>query len=115
MDAALNRSNEALDVLLLAGANPNKVASNGDTALFYALQSKDMQVIDKLCVLTTVGRKKAFYMIACRRLNISEPLLQFIRDSLTTGKYIVRKLICLSFKINKLIIIKIYVKKIIIK
>ena len=83
MSAAKSRSNEVVDVLLLAGANPNAVDSVGWAALNYALQSKDMQVIDKLCVLTTEGRKVAFQMIAEKRLNISEPLQAFITDSLT--------------------------------
>ena len=87
MNAALSRSNEVVDVLLLAGANTNTVDSNGHTALTYALTSKDMAIIDKLSVLTTEGREEAFRMIASNRINISEPLLQFIRESLsTTGK-----------------------------
>ena len=87
MEAARQRSNEVVDVLLLAGANPNTVASDGNTALTAALQSKDMAIIDKLSVRTTEGRKEAFYCIASYRINISEPLLQFIRESLsTTGK-----------------------------
>ena len=83
MAAARTRSIEALNVLLQGGANPNKVNSNGSTALRNALQSKDMAIIDKLCVKTTEGRKGAFYMIASTRLNISEPLQAFITDSLT--------------------------------
>ena len=87
MQAALSRSNEVVDVLLLAGANPNTVASDGRTALTNALQSKDMAIIDKLSVRTTEGREMAFRVIAGERINISEPLLQFIRESLsTTGK-----------------------------
>ena len=82
MCAAVTRSSEAVDVLLIAGANPNKVDSFGRTALSCALQSRDMTTVDKLCGHTTVGRKWAFQMIARERMNISGPLLKFIKESL---------------------------------
>ena len=39
MMAAKTRSKEVLDVLLQAGADPNKVDTEGHTAFVYALQS----------------------------------------------------------------------------
>ena len=91
MSAALTRSNEVIQVLLAAGANPNCVDSNGRTALTHAIQSKDFSTMELLCSITKVGREEAFRMISEERLDISasEPVLQFIRDSLhTTGAHI---------------------------
>ena len=92
MFAAKNRSIEATDVLLHEGANPNTVDSYGRTALFCALQSKDMKTIDKLCGLTKVSAEKAFQKISDTRINISGPLLTFITKSIwNTGRHIVLK------------------------
>ena len=88
MMAAMCRSNEAVDVLLQAEADPNTVDSAGYTALVYALQSKDMTTIDKLCCLTTVGREMAFAKIGQTRVQMSRHLLAFITDSLGhTGRH----------------------------
>ena len=91
MSAALTRSNEVIQVLLAAGANPNCVDSTGGTALTHAIQSKDFSTMELLCSITKVGREGAFRMISEFRLDISDskPVLQFIRDSLhTTGAHI---------------------------
>ena len=90
MSAALTRSNEVIQVLLTAGADPNIIDSNGNTALTHAIQSEDISTMELLCSITKVGRKGAFRWIGEKRLDISdsEPVLQFIRDSLaTTGAH----------------------------
>ena len=88
MQAALSRSSEVVDVLLQAGADPNIVLTDGETALSYALQSGDLAIIDKLCAVTTTtqGREKAFYRIARERIALSGPLATFVSHSLCTGR-----------------------------
>ena len=88
MQAALSRSNEVVDVLLQAGADPNIVQSDGTTALCLALESGDLAIIDKLCAVTTTtqGREKAFYWIARKRIALSGPLATFVSHSLCTGR-----------------------------
>ena len=106
ISAAMCRSFKVVDVLLKAGADPNKFDSNGSTALIHALRSKDTTTIDKLCACTTVKREESFLAIGFYRINISEPLQRFITNGLwKTGWHIVLKSIylCLKKKIDNFI------------
>ena len=86
MLAALDRSNEAVDILLKAGADLNKVSSDGHTALLHALESKDLTIIEKVCGCTTVNREWAFSLIGLKSVTISGPIVKFIKDSLNKGR-----------------------------
>ena len=83
MWAAYTRSYKTVDLLLQAGADYNLTSSDGHTALTMALHSKDSAMIDKLCSITTEGRKMAFVTIAQCKVNITEPLRRFVTESLS--------------------------------
>ena len=87
MTAAKCRSNDAIDVLLHAEADPNIIDSNGRTALSLAIFSKDIATIDKLCGVTTTTRvrKEVFKNIADKRITMSGPLAKYVTDSLSNA------------------------------
>ena len=55
MRAALNGSRETVEALLDLGADPNILDSNGDPALFCAIQSGDQVITERLAGMTTKG------------------------------------------------------------
>ena len=55
MLAALDGSRETVETLLHLGADPNILDSNGDPALFCAIQSGDQVLTEMLAGMTTKG------------------------------------------------------------
>ena len=83
MAAARFRSNEAVDVLLRAGADINIVDSDGDTVVLFAMQSTDLAIINKLCgvITNTEDRKRVFEQIARKRIAMSGPVVKYVSAS----------------------------------
>ena len=55
MLAALHGCRESVETLLLLGADPNILASNGSPALYCALQAGDQVITERLAAITTKG------------------------------------------------------------
>ena len=55
MYAALTGNREAVDTLLRLGADPDILDSEGETALFCALQAGDLVITERLALITTKG------------------------------------------------------------
>ena len=85
MAAARCRSGDTVDVLLHASADPNIVEdARLYTALRFAIESRDMVIIDKLCAVTTtnVGISETLGVIARERLTMSGPLVKYVSDKI---------------------------------
>ena len=55
MFAALSGCRESVETLLLLGADPDILTSDGRPALFDAIQSGDQVITERLTVITTKG------------------------------------------------------------
>ena len=55
MYAALAGNREAVDTLLRLGADPDILDSDGDPALYCALQAGDLVITERLAQITTKG------------------------------------------------------------
>ena len=55
MDAALSGNREAVNTLLRLGADPDILDSDGQPALYYALEAGDLVLTERLAQITTKG------------------------------------------------------------
>ncbi len=55
MRAALSSCREAVETLLVLGADPDILTSGGCPALFFALMAGDQVIIERLAMITTKG------------------------------------------------------------
>ena len=71
-------------MLLDRGADADKADNDDDAALFYALQGGDQEIIDMVAsrTMTVVGLDDIYRMIAQEQVKMTEPLVQFIRDTI---------------------------------
>ena len=83
MNAAKTGSPEGVRMLLEAGADPNKVNSDGMTALAYGIISGNVDVINMLAPVTTAGDDQVIIRLAQSSINIEgevEKYLDKIKD-----------------------------------
>ena len=84
MTAAKNCNKEVVDMLLDKGADVDKAATDDGTALSDALQGGDQEIIAMVAsrTRTVVGLERIYDMIARKKVEMSEPLEQFIRRTI---------------------------------
>ena len=71
MTAALSASDETVSLLLSLGANPDKTADNGSTALMMAIQSKCITTINLLAPVTQVNLGGAIAWLARDKVDVT--------------------------------------------
>ena len=80
MNAAKTGSLEGIEMLLKAGADPNKEDSEGMTALAYAIVSGNIEIINKLAPVTTTGVDQIIIKLAQSSLNIEVELEKYLKN-----------------------------------
>ena len=58
MSAALTGCRESVETLLQLGADPDILASRGESALFDAIQAGDQVITERLAAITTKGEAR---------------------------------------------------------
>ena len=81
MLAAICASRECVSCLLMVGADPNTVCTEGGkecTALSCAVTSLDIPCVETLCQVTTTGTKEAIIAMATVSIELTEPMKKFV-------------------------------------
>ena len=86
MNAAKTGSPEGVEMLLKAGADPNKEDSEGMTALAYGIVSGNIDVINLLAPVTTAGVDQIIIKLAQSSLNIEGKIEEYLRNVKTDQK-----------------------------
>ena len=79
INAAKTGSPEGVEMLLKAGADPNKEDSKGITALAYGIVSGNIDVINLLAPVTTAGVDQIIIKLAQSSLNIEGEVEKYLK------------------------------------
>ena len=88
MEAALNRATNVVQLLKQHGADVNKLASDGDCALTFALTTQDQILIEELLptvIPAELNIKIIWYSIARFKPKMSNPIKNFIQQAVNSG------------------------------
>ena len=86
MVAALHASDVAVSFLLSLGANPDKTADNGRTALMDAIRSKCITTTNLLAPVTKVKLGGALYELARQQVDVTKGELRQLMERAAQDK-----------------------------
>ena len=78
MNAAKTGSPEGVEMLLEAGADPDKEDSDGMTALAFGIVSGNIEVVNMLAPVTTAGVDQIIIKLTESNLNIEGEVLKYL-------------------------------------